>query len=100
MPDLGGATLVGCRLFDCDLRGADFSRVRAGGTRLHGSRLEEVQGAGSLRGVVVDSAQAVTLGLRVLGTMEVAVDDERDRRADAAAGKRSKLRAPSSGVGG
>lgn len=76
--DFTGTTFAKCRLFDCNLTGADFSKVKAEGARLHGSVLEGIKGADSLRGVVIDSTQMVPLGVRLLATMAIAVDDQRE----------------------
>jgi uncharacterized protein YjbI with pentapeptide repeats len=81
--DFSGTTFKNARLFDCNLTGADFSKVAARGTRLHGSVLMELKGAGDLRGVVIDSTQLVPLGVQVLGAIGIAVEDERDPEADA-----------------
>jgi len=80
--DFAAAQLTGCRLFDCDLGGADFSNVSLPGVRLHGSALDELRGAGSLRNAVIDTAQIVPLALRMFHAIGVTVDDDRDPEPD------------------
>lgn len=92
--DFYRARLPGLRLFDCDLTGVEVSRADLRGGRLHGSKLEGLRGADSARGAVIDAAQLVPMALRVLASLDIAVDDERDPtpvnkgRAKRAAGNR------------
>jgi uncharacterized protein YjbI with pentapeptide repeats len=74
--DFYEASMLEGQLLDCDLTGADFSKARLAGTELHGSRLEGVVGAPSLRDVVIDSGQAIELGQALLAAHGVVVADE------------------------
>jgi uncharacterized protein YjbI with pentapeptide repeats len=76
--DFYRARLPGLRLFDCDLTGVELSRADLRGGRLHGSRLEGLRGADSARGAVIDSSQLLPMALQVLGSLSIAVDDERE----------------------
>jgi uncharacterized protein YjbI with pentapeptide repeats len=66
------------RFFDCDLTGGRFDRADLRGARLHGSTLDGIVAADSLRGVVIDPGQLQSLGLAVLGALGVTTDDDRD----------------------
>jgi len=90
MADFYGSKLVACRFFDCNLTGVDFSNAQMGGSRLHGSRLEEIKGVDALRGVVIDSTQVLPLGAQLLGTMAITVDDQREAEQPGRTGKRSR----------
>lgn len=74
--DFHEATVPGGQFLDCDLGGADVSRARFGGSELHGSRLDGLVGAVSLRDVVVDGAQAIELGQALLAAHGVVVTAE------------------------
>jgi uncharacterized protein YjbI with pentapeptide repeats len=81
--DLGEADFYAARLeslsvFDCNLADVDFSQAKLPGARLHGSSLDGIKGASSLRGVVIDSSQVLPMALQMFGSMGVSVDDERD----------------------
>jgi len=76
--DFTAAKLGGARFFGCDLTGADFSHADLRKARLHGSTLHDLKGAGSLKGVVIDSAQVFPLAPQVLKALSITVDDERD----------------------
>jgi hypothetical protein len=76
--DFYRARLPGLRLFDCDLTGVEFSQADLRGGRLHGSGLEGLRGADSARGAVIDSSQLLPMALQVLGSLGIAVDDERE----------------------
>ncbi|MGH9154833.1 MAG: pentapeptide repeat-containing protein [Acidimicrobiales bacterium] len=75
--DFYGATLARTRFFDCNLTGADFDRAHLDGARFHGSAMEAVTGAGSLRGVVIDSGQLVPMAVLALAAMGIRIDDDR-----------------------
>lgn len=79
--DLTEATLTGVRILRSNLAGADVSRLAADEVALHGSRLESLRGADSLRGVTIGSDQAVPLSLEVFAAMGIVVDDEDDAGA-------------------
>jgi uncharacterized protein YjbI with pentapeptide repeats len=79
--DFTAAKLGGARFFGCDLTGADFSHADLRKARLHGSTLHDLKGAGSLKGVVIDSAQVFPLAPQVLKALAISVDDERDGSA-------------------
>jgi uncharacterized protein YjbI with pentapeptide repeats len=74
--DFYGSTLPGSRFESCDLTGAQFSKADLTGTRLHGSTLDRIGGADSLRGVIIGSDQVVPVALAVFGTLTIVVDDE------------------------
>jgi uncharacterized protein YjbI with pentapeptide repeats len=91
--DFYRARLPGLRLFDCDLTGVEFSRADLRGGRLHGSRLEGLRGADSARGAVIDSSQLLPMALQVLGSLGIAVDDEREPApADGSVSRRERGR--------
>lgn len=66
---------TGCGLIDCDLTGANFSDARLTGLRLHGSVLDDVTGALSLRGARISADQLVPMGAAVLAAVDIAVSD-------------------------
>jgi uncharacterized protein YjbI with pentapeptide repeats len=76
--DFYEAKLDGTRFFDCDLTEADFSKATAYNARLHGSTLVDVKGASALSGSVIDSTQVLPLGLQVLKSIGIRIDDDRD----------------------
>lgn len=76
--DLSAATWKDAAILDCDLTGAVFTSARLAGTRLHRSTLDRVVGADSLRGVVIDPAQALSLGLQLLDAMGIVTDHDPD----------------------
>ena len=51
------------------------SQAKLEGSRLQGSTLERIQGAGGLRGVVVGSDQVVPLAYALLDAMGITIDD-------------------------
>jgi uncharacterized protein YjbI with pentapeptide repeats len=73
--DFLGSKLAGVHFLDCDLTGADFSKATTSALALHGSTLDELKGAGNLRGAIA-SNQALTLALRVFASMGIVVDDD------------------------
>lgn len=76
--DFYGATLAGGRVIGCDLTGAEFSKSDFRATRLHGSTLAALRGSTHLRGVRIESTQAVPLGLQLLEALDIVVDDDDD----------------------
>jgi uncharacterized protein YjbI with pentapeptide repeats len=76
--DLSRSSWKESAFFDCDLTGTIVAEARMTGVRFHGSTVERVVGADSLRGIVVSPDQTLNLGLRVLDAMGVSVDEERE----------------------
>lgn len=74
--DLYEARLHRCRLLDCRLDAAELSAATFQEVALHGSSLDGVRGAGSLRGVVIGSDQVLPLALAVFGPLGIEVDDD------------------------
>ena len=74
--DLYQSSLGGAAFLDCDLTRATFAGVAAVGARLHGSRLEGLRGADSLRGACLGSAQVVELAWPLLAALGIVVDDD------------------------
>lgn len=64
-----------CALLGCDLAEANFEDARIGGTLLHGSTLDDVRGALSLRGTRISSDQLVPLGAALLAALDVQVTE-------------------------
>jgi uncharacterized protein YjbI with pentapeptide repeats len=65
----------------CDLRRAHMSGVVARDLRLHGSQLEGLRGAASLRGASITFDQVLPLALGLFNEVGIKVtDDERDAR--------------------
>ena len=62
-------------LLDCDLTGADLDRAGLAGANLHGSVLDDVRGAMSLRGARIGADQQVALGAALLDALGVQVTD-------------------------
>ena len=73
--DLNGSKLAGVHLLGCDLTGADFSKTITSAMALHGSTLDDLKGAGNLRGAIAGD-QVLTLALRVFASMGIVVDDD------------------------
>jgi uncharacterized protein YjbI with pentapeptide repeats len=73
--DLSGAKLERAAFSGCDLSEVEFSRADLAGALLHGSTLEGIKGAIDLRGTVIDSIQALPLGLSILGALGIRIDD-------------------------
>lgn len=93
---LRAAALDRCELVDCDLRGADLydARVTRSAFRrcnltaaevsgshfeavsLHGSTVDRLKGADSLRGTTIGSDQLVPLALPILASLRIRVDDD------------------------
>jgi uncharacterized protein YjbI with pentapeptide repeats len=62
-------------LLDCDLTGADLDRAALAGARLHGSTLDDVRGATSLRGARIGPEQQVVVGAALLTALGIQVTD-------------------------
>lgn len=60
-------------LLGCDLTGADLDRAGLAGAHLHGSVLDDIRGALSLRGARIGADQQVALGAAVLDALGVQV---------------------------
>ncbi len=93
---LRASVLDRCELVDCDLRGGDLygARVTRSAFRrcdlsevdvtaseleavsLHGSTVDRLKGAASLRGLTIGSDQLVPLALPILAAQRILVDDE------------------------
>jgi hypothetical protein len=83
---LAGVRLTGRRLdavrvvdvlFEgCELTGADFSTASTSAVALHGSTLQDLKGAASLRGAVIACDQVLALAPRVFASLGIVVDDE------------------------
>jgi hypothetical protein len=75
--DFYQAELRHSALLDCDLTGANFSSARIDGLSLHGSTIESIRGAESFGSSDVHIAhdQLVSLGVAVLASMGVRIDD-------------------------
>ena len=79
--DLRGADLYGarvtrtavrrCDLTEVDVTGSDFDAVS-----LHGSTVDRLKGAASLRGLTIGSDQLVPLALPILAAQQIRVDDD------------------------
>ena len=69
------AKLPGAALVDCDLSATELSGVDLSGGRITGSTVDTVKGASSLRGVTIDPLQVLPLGARLLGELDVVVDE-------------------------
>ena len=65
-----------CGFERCDLTDASFDQARLERVRLHGSRLDDVRGALSLRGARIGPDQVVPLGAAVLGALGVEITQE------------------------
>lgn len=73
--DLAASEVTGARLVDCDLGRLDVSQARLPGVRLHGSLLDGLLGASSLRDAHIDATQIVPLALRMFEAVGIVVDD-------------------------
>ena len=74
--DLTDSSWVESSFVDCDLAATIVDRARMTGARFHGSSVERVVGADSLRGIVIAPEQALNLGLRVLDAMGITTEDD------------------------
>lgn len=76
--DLYASRISYCWLLDSDLSGVELSKADLPGVRLHGSTIDDLRGATSLRGAVIDSSQVLPLARSMLPALGVVVDDERN----------------------
>jgi uncharacterized protein YjbI with pentapeptide repeats len=76
--DLTEARFAMARFAHCDLTGAELSKADLRGARVQGSRLDDLKGARSLQGAVIDSSQIVAVSLGILRALDIRVDDEID----------------------
>lgn len=74
--DLYAAKLADVRLRGCDLRGSDWTKATLNAVDLRGSRLEDIRGADSLRGVTIDSSQVVPLAYSLSVALGLTIADE------------------------
>lgn len=73
--DLYELAATHCAFLGCDLTGADLDRADLTGVHLHGSTLDDVRGALSLRGARIGLDQQVAVGAAVLAALGIAVTD-------------------------
>jgi len=73
--DFYSFTAADCAFLGCDLGEASFHEARLDGTRLHGSKLDDVRGAMCLRGTRISPDQLVPLGAALLGVLDIQVTD-------------------------
>jgi uncharacterized protein YjbI with pentapeptide repeats len=71
------AGLAHAQFLDCDLTSTQFSQAELAGVRLHGSKLEGLQGAIQLRNAIIDSTQVLPLALGVFAALDIRIDDDR-----------------------
>jgi uncharacterized protein YjbI with pentapeptide repeats len=71
--DLSGARLIGAHIERCNLEGATVSRVKAAGLALHGSRVDDLRGADSLKGAIIGPDQIVDLALPLFAAIGITV---------------------------
>lgn len=79
--DLSGADLYGARVTRSALRRCDLSDVEVSASEmaqvtLHGSTVDRLKGAESLRDLSIGSDQVVPMALPILGAMRIRVDDD------------------------
>jgi uncharacterized protein YjbI with pentapeptide repeats len=74
--DLTGMTMKAGAVVDCDLRAGDVTKAKLTGTRLTGSKIEGLQGAGALRGVVIGTEQVLPLALAIFADHHITIDDD------------------------
>lgn len=73
--DFYTATLTDSAILDCDLSRANVRDLRAQRLHLHGSTLDRLVGATSLRGALIDDEQIIALGAAVLADIGVSIGD-------------------------
>lgn len=73
--DFYTAALTDCAILDCDLSRATVRDLRAERLHLHGSTLDHLVGATSLRGAFIDDEQVIALGAAVLADVGVSIGD-------------------------
>ena len=61
---------------DAEIVACTFTGARLTGVRLHGSKLDLVKGAMSLKGAVIGSEQIYPLSLRLFDALKIVIDDE------------------------
>jgi uncharacterized protein YjbI with pentapeptide repeats len=76
--DFYASKLTLASLYRCDLTRAEFSKARCDRVNLHGSTLQGIRGADSLRGCCIGSDQVVALALPLFTAVGVLVDDDPD----------------------
>jgi uncharacterized protein YjbI with pentapeptide repeats len=74
--DFTESTFQGSAFLACDLRRAVLTKASMRGTRLAGSNVEELIGAGALRGVIVGTDQVLPLALAVFADLGIVVRDD------------------------
>lgn len=84
--ELGACSLVGADFTEstfkasvflgCDLRRVMLTKASMRGTRLAGSNVEELIGAGALRGVIIGTDQVLPLALAVFADFGIVVRDD------------------------
>lgn len=74
--DFYAAKLTRVRMTECDLRGADFSKAAVDDLDLRTSRIEDVRGAGGLKGATVESVQLIPLATSLAAALELRVVDD------------------------
>ncbi len=74
--DFYAATIAGARVSGCDLQGVSLTKATLADVDLRGSRLEDITGAGALRGATVDVGQVVGLARSLALALEINVVDE------------------------
>ena len=65
--------LAGARIERCNLEGATVNRVRAANLALHGSRLDDLRGADSLKGALIAPDQVVDLALPLFAALKITI---------------------------
>jgi uncharacterized protein YjbI with pentapeptide repeats len=74
--DFYAARLPGSRIHGCNLTRVEFSKCDLSGSHLQRSRLEDLRGGDSLRGVTIGSDQIIPAALAVFGAIGISVDDD------------------------
>jgi uncharacterized protein YjbI with pentapeptide repeats len=70
-----GADLRGARFERCDLSGAQFSQAQMTGTRLAGCTLDGINGVTSMRGAIVDRADALALAYSLASALGISIEE-------------------------
>lgn len=74
--DFYAAKLTHGVLRRCRLTSTEFSKAACNGLDLRGSRVEGIKGCDALRGAVIGSDQMVPLGVALLASLDIRVDDD------------------------
>lgn len=74
--DFYGAAITGGAFRRCAMTDTEFSKAKCDGLDLRGSHFKSLKGASSLRRCVITSDQTAALGLALLTSMDVVVNDE------------------------